>query len=377
MFNITSIFGILLAIVVLGILIFVHELGHFLVAKAMNFCVLKFSLGFGKKMFGFIKGETEYLISAIPLGGYVKFYGENAMGDEEEIDALSEDEKERTANIDEKRNFSNIHPFKRILTVVAGPLFNIIFASVLFTMIFLIGFNMPGTKIGEVIKGDPAHKAGIKTGDKILEIDGEKANNWEDVHHLITRGEDEKVKMKIKRGDEIINIAIEPKWLTEEDELGEEMKRRMVGIINSREPGDMVERNFGLGESILLGAVQTIDYCKLTYIGIIKLLTREISLRENIGGPIMIVQMTGEFAQKGLVHLLNFVAVISISLGIINLLPVPILDGGAIIFFTIELIKGSPISMKKRMIAQQVGLVLLVSLMLFAIYNDIARIVSS
>jgi regulator of sigma E protease len=328
-------------------------------------------------MFGFIRGETEYLISAIPLGGYVKFYGENAMGDEEDIDALSEDEKKRTADVDEKRNFSNIHPFKRILTVVAGPLFNIIFASVLFTMIFLIGFNMPGTKIGKVIEDDPAHNAGVKAGDEILEIDGEKAGDWEDVHHLITTGKDEKVKMKIRRAGETLDIAIEPKWVSEEDELGEETKKRMVGIVNSGEPEDMIIRSFGIKESIVLGVAQTIDYSVLTYKGIIKLLTREISLRENIGGPIMIVQMTGEFAQKGLVHLLNFVGVISISLGIINLLPIPILDGGAIIFFTVELIMRKPISLKKRMIAQQIGLILLVALMLFAVYNDIARIVSS
>ena len=240
MFDFKNLFGMLLAIVVLGILIFVHEFGHFIVAKMMNFCILKFSLGFGKKMFGFVKGETEYLISAIPLGGYVKFYGENAMGDEEDIDVLSEDEKKRAADVDEKRNFINVHPLKRILTVIAGPLFNIIFASVLFTMIFLIGFNMPGTKIGEVIEDDPAYKAGVKAGDEILEIDGKEASDWEDVHHFITTGEDEKVKLKIKRGGETLDIAIEPKWVSEGDATGEETKKRMVGIVNSQEPEDMI-----------------------------------------------------------------------------------------------------------------------------------------
>ncbi len=373
----SPVFGFLVAIVVLGVLIFVHELGHFLVAKSMNFCVLKFSLGFGKKVVGFVRGETEYLLSLIPLGGYVKFYGENVMGDEESEDALSDEELARVKGIDEKRCFMNIHPFKRILTVTAGPMFNLIFASMLFTIIFLKGFGVPSAKIGEAAEGKPAYTAGLKGGDTIIEINGNKVENWEDVHYYISTSEGEKVALKVKRGDELLDFSIAPEIVKDTDVLGNEVERRLIGIVNSRDPADVVIKNFGLIESISLGASQTIDYTVLTYKGILKMIMREIPIRENLGGPIMIVQMTGEFAQKGILHLLNFTAIISISLGVINLMPIPILDGGAIIFFLIELIKGKPISLKKRMVAQQIGMFLLIALMLFAFYNDIARLATS
>lgn len=377
MFSLSNLFGFLVAVAVLGVLIFVHELGHFLVAKSMNFCVLKFSLGFGKKLFGRVKGETEYLLSAIPLGGYVKFYGENAMGDEEEVDELSNEEKARVAGIDESRNFAKFHPLKRILTVVAGPMFNLIFAAFLFSLIFMMGFTIPNTRIGEVSKGDPAELAGLKSGDLILEIDGKKAENWEDVHRFISTSEGETIALSVNRDGNTIEFTVNPKIVTEKDVLGEEASWRLIGIVNSQELEDMIETNFGILESTKLGVMQTIDYSILTYKGIIKLILRKIPLRENLGGPIMIVQKTGEFAQKGILHLLNFMAIISISLGVINLMPIPILDGGAIIFFLIEFIKGKPISLKKRILAQQVGLFLLVALMLFAIYNDIARLIAS
>jgi regulator of sigma E protease len=377
MFNLSNISGLITAVVVLGVLIFVHELGHFLVAKRLKFCVLKFSIGFGKKLFGFIRGETEYVISAIPLGGYVKFYGENAMGEEEDVDVLSEEEKKRAIEVTEDRQFSNIHPAKRILTVLAGPVFNLIFASVLFTIILLNGFIVPSAKIGEALEDHPAYMAGIRSGDVILEVDGNEVKDWEDVHNFITTGKDKLVRLKIDRGGEMLKFAVEPKLKTEENPFGEKITKRLVGIVNSQEPEDAIEKKFSIGESIVMGALQTVDYINITLKGMAMLITRKIPVRENLGGPIMIVQMTGEYAKKGIMHLLNFTAVISISLGIINLMPIPILDGGAVIFFFIELIKGSPISLKKRMAAQQVGLFLLIALMLFAFYNDIARIVSS
>ena len=377
MLNLSNLSGLLTAIVVLGVLILVHELGHFLVAKSLKFCVLKFSLGFGKKIFGFVKGETEYMVSAIPLGGYVKFYGENTMGEEEDVEVLSDEEKARATNVTEERKFANLHPAKRILTVLAGPFFNLVFATFLFTMIFMSGFTVPNTKIGNALEDHPAYIAGIRAGDIVLEVDGNSVEDWEDVHHFITTGESETVKLKVKRNGNILDFEVDPKMDVKKDPLGKDINQRLIGIVNSQEPEDMMEKKFGLAESITLGTKQTLNYMTMTVKGIAMLITRKIPVRENLGGPIMIVQMTGEFAHKGLLPLLNFVAIISISLGVINLIPIPILDGGAILFFLIELIKGSPISIKKRMIAQQVGMFLLIALMLFAFYNDIARIVSS
>jgi regulator of sigma E protease len=376
MIELSTISGLITAVFVLGVLIFVHELGHFLVAKKLNFCILKFSIGFGKKLFGFVRGETEYILSAIPLGGYVKFYGENAMGEEEDVDVLSEEEKSRAGDVPEERQFANIHPFKRILTVLAGPIANIIFASFLFTVILLIGFAVPNTKIGETLEDHPAYAAGVRTGDVILEIDGRKAEDWEDVRNFIARGKGDKVKLKIDRNGETLDFVITPNVETFKDPLGDEHKKRLVGIIYSDEPEDMRYKRLGLGKAIYGGGRLTVDYMYVTVKGIMMLISGELPIRKNLGGPIMIVQMTGEFAQKGFTDLLRFMAVISISLGIINLMPIPILDGGALVFFFVELIKGSPLGIKKRMVAQQIGMFLLVALMLFAIYNDIARIVS-
>jgi len=377
MFDLSNISGLLTAVVVLGVLIFVHELGHFLVAKRLGFCVLKFSIGFGKKLFGVVKGETEYLISAIPLGGYVKFYGENTMGEEEDVATLSDEEKLRASDVPEHREFSNIHPFKRLLTIIAGPIFNLIFASFLFTIILLNGFVVPGTKIGEALEDRPAYKAGVREGDKILEIDGNEVKDWEDVHHFITTGSDPLVKLKIDRAGEVIDFSIEPEIKMSEGAPGaKEVQRRLVGIVNSQDPEDAIEKTFGFGEAIVVGAEQTVGYIMMTLKGVKMMIFREISVRENLGGPIMIVQMTGKFAQKGILYLLNFMAIISISLGVINLFPIPILDGGAVVFTLIEMIKGSPVTLKVRMAAQQVGMVLLIALMLFAFYNDIARLMA-
>jgi regulator of sigma E protease len=347
--------SILYAIIALGALIFFHELGHFLLAKSFGVGVEKFSLGFGPKLFGKQIGETEYLLSALPLGGYVKMVGE---GDDAEI---SEE--------DRKRSFADKPPLQRIAIVAAGPVFNLIFAYVLFVIIYLMGVPAVTTKVGEVMAGKPAARAGVLAGDTITAVNGKPVSRWEDFAKTIAQGKLVPLEIEVKRGTETLKLTMTPESRTAKNLLGENVTQPIIGVAAA---GDSVIDHFPPGEAIQRGGAQCWSVIKLTALSFVKLIERAIPL-DNIGGPIMIVKMAGQQAAAGGVNFLAFVALLSVNLGVLNLLPVPILDGGHLAFFLIELVIGRPVNKKTREIAQQVGLVLLISLMMLAFYNDIAR----
>src|SRR4030066_403369 len=267
-------------IIVLGILIFFHELGHFLVAKYFGVKVLKFSLGFGHKLVGKKIGETEYVISTVPLGGYVKLLGEN------------DNDAEPVAPEEAHKAFGNQHVMKRIAIVGAGPLFNLFLSLVLFCAYgFVSGSYVPIPEIGQVRTGSPAEKAGLMKGGGIA------AGQYKTVE-------------------------------------------------------------LGVWEAIKEGTFKTWEVTKLTCLTIVKLFQGVVSIK-TLGGPIMIGQLTGQAAQESFGYLIPLLAVISVNLGVLNLLPVPILDGGVIIFLLVELIIGKPVSLRKRDVAQKAGLFLL------------------
>jgi regulator of sigma E protease len=347
--------SILYAIVALGALIFFHELGHFLLAKSFGVGVEKFSLGFGPKLFGKQIGETEYLLSALPLGGYVKMVGE---GDDAEI---SEE--------DRKRSFADKPPLQRIAIVAAGPVFNLIFAYILFVIIYLMGVPAVTTKVGEVMAGKPAARAGVLAGDTITAVNGKPVSRWEDFAKTIAQGKLVPLEIEVKRGTQTLKLTMTPESRTAKNLLGENVTQPVIGVAAA---GDSVIDHFPPGEAIYRGGAQCWNVIKLTALSFVKLIERAIPL-DNIGGPIMIVKMAGQQAAAGGVNFLAFVALLSVNLGVLNLLPVPILDGGHLAFFLIELVIGRPVNKKTREIAQQVGLVLLISLMMLAFYNDIAR----
>ncbi|MFZ3208773.1 MAG: RIP metalloprotease RseP [Geobacteraceae bacterium] len=350
--------SILSAIVVLGVLIFVHELGHFLFAKFYGVGVEKFSLGFGKKLVGIKRGETEYLISAFPLGGYVKMVGEGD-GDAE----LSEEDK--------ARSFAAKKPLQRIAIVAAGPLFNLLFAYMLFIVIYMIGVPGVTTKIGEVLKDKPAARAGVQTNDLVTAVNGKPVARWEEFSRGIVESNGKVVDLLVRRGDTVLTFRIVPESRTSKNLFGETVTTPMIGVASS---GETVTDRFGPGEALLKGSVQTWNVIKLTCLSLVKLVERTIPL-DTVGGPIMIAKMAGQQASAGGVSFLAFMALLSINLGILNLLPVPVLDGGHLLFYSWELIFRRPISMKSREIAQQVGMALLIGLMALAFYNDIARYV--
>ena len=355
----TVLYYIIPFIVVLGVLIFFHEFGHFLIAKLCNVKVLKFSLGFGPKVMGKKMGETEYVISAFPLGGYVKMLGEE--NDEQIIPE------------DAHRTFSKQPVLTRIAIAAAGPMFNFLLAFILFSGIFLIsGYPIMIAEVGQVRPDSPADKSGILKGDIIEYIDGKKINKWGDIKKFIEKSLNKDLNMEIIRGDKRISTMVSPKEEIVKNIFGEEIKSALIGIVAS---GNIKELKLGPLRALKEGGKKTWELTALTVLTVVKLFQGVIPLK-TLGGPIMIGQLTGEIAKQNLSYLLPFMAVISINLAILNLLPVPVLDGGLILLFLIEIVIRKPLSIKKREMAQKIGLFLLILLMAIVFYNDLVRIIT-
>lgn len=344
--------------IVLGILVFVHELGHFILAKKLGVGILKFSLGFGPKLIGKKIGETEYQIAVFPLGGFVK--------------PLGEDPQEEIKEEDRHRSLWAQPIWKRALIIGAGPFFNFFLAAVLFSSINLFGIPYYPSKIGEVSPGLPAEQAGLKKGDVVFSINGEEVKKWDDLSKIIRNSKGEDLLLKVKRDGETLEIKVTPKPSTQKNLFGEEVPVFIIGIAPFDE---IVVQKVGPFEAVGKGLSQTWFGIKLTVVGIIKLIQRVIPAK-TIGGPILIAQLAGEQAKRGLLSLTLFVAILSINLGVINLFPIPILDGGHFLFLGIEAILRKPLSIKKMEMAQQIGLIFIILLMLFAFYNDLIRIIS-
>ncbi|MDO9529461.1 MAG: RIP metalloprotease RseP [Syntrophales bacterium] len=348
--------NIISVIILLGILVFVHELGHFLVAKWAGVGVLKFSLGFGPKLVGKKIGETEYIISMIPLGGYVKLLGESSD------DQLSED--------DEKRSFLRQHVLRRIGIVAAGPVFNFLFAIIVFAIVYMVGVPVLTPEVGDVQKGSPAFQAGIKGGDIILAINGEDVSDWGELAGIIVNSEGRELEIRVERNRKIEDFRLKAELIRSENIFGEKVDSYKIGIKASSHT--IIER-LNPFSALWAGIEQTWYITKITLISIVKMVEGKLSAK-TLGGPILIAQMAGARAQEGIIPFIFFMALLSINLGIINLFPVPLLDGGHLLFFIIELISGREVNVKWREMAQQIGFALLIMLMIFVFYNDIVRI---
>ena len=321
--------------------------------------MLKFSLGFGYKLAGKKIGETEYLISTIPLGGYVKMLGEN----DDEMESVSPGETEKA--------FNNQHVLKRIAIVAAGPLFNLILAYVLFCGLYIIsGSQIMTAEIGQVRSNSPADTAGINKGDIITAVQDKPVKSWGEIKELIQGQQGKPLLITVQRSNEILTMTVIPEEAVVKNIFGEDVKSALIGIVAS---GKYQKIELGLWQAIKEAFLKTYELTGLTFLTVIKLLQGVVSIK-TLGGPLMIGQMTGQLAQESFSYLIPLLAVISINLGILNLLPIPILDGGVIIFLLIELVMGKPISIKKRDLAQKVGLFMLGLLILVVTINDLSRI---
>jgi len=349
--------GLLAAVLILAFLIVAHEFGHFIVAKRLGVGVLKFSVGFGPKLLGRVVNGTEYALSAVPLGGYVKMVGEDPDAAEE---------------ADPRISFSHQRLWTRTAIVAAGPIFNLLLAFVAFTVIAMIyGVPVPNesSKIGGVLDGTPAAQVGIQAGDVVTQVDGRPISTWKDLSSAIRGSEGREVELTVQRGSDTLAIHVRAEERPEKNIFGEVIGSAFligIGPASDRE-------HVGPLQAVTDGMNETWFWTKTTLLSVVKLVQGKIS-REDIGGPILIMQAATQQAQVGLENLLHFMALISINLGILNLLPIPVLDGGHLLFFVVEAVIRRPLDIRHREIAQQIGLVILVALMLFAFYNDISRV---
>jgi regulator of sigma E protease len=445
--------SVIIFILVLGVLIFFHELGHFLVARSFGVGVEKFSLGFGPRIFGKTIGRTDYRISLIPLGGYVKMVGDEPDADLEPQDIPF--------------SFTHKHVAKRSLIVVAGPFFNILLAIIIFTIglyftglpsirpvirnvesdgpafhagiaegdriqainntaveswrdidaavehsqgrtlnlhlkrggetlavavtprevhaknvfgddityydLGISGLSEMTAIVDDVVAGMPADKAGLKKGDRIVAIDGQPIDRWEAMQEIVSKSKGRALKFRIQRGAETFQVDIVPSQVQERDLLGAKQNVYRIGI---RRPGmtvpseDRITVELNAFQALGQGLRQTWDMTEATGYFFIKLVQRKVPV-EAIGGPIRIAQMAQKEAQQGILQLFYFIAIISINLAVLNVLPIPVLDGGHLLFYLIEAIQRRPVGVRTRETAQQIGIFILLLLMVFVFYNDI------
>jgi regulator of sigma E protease len=344
-------------IIVIGVLVFIHELGHFLAARFFRVGVDVFSLGFGPKIFKKIKGRTEYCISAVPLGGYVKMVGE------EPGKHLTPDEK--------AISFSHKPLYQKSLIVAAGPAFNFFLAIFIFYVLYQFsGLYLSKPVIGEVLDGTPARHAGLVPGDVITKVDGKQIRSFEDISRIIGGSKGQALDIGVNREGRDLRISLVPEKQETTNVFGETVDRHVIGI---RGTGEVFHQSLNPVQAMTRSFADTFGLVKLTIVSVGKMISGSLSA-DNLGGPIMIAQMAGEQAKAGAVNFVWFIALLSVNLGIINLFPIPVLDGGHLVFFGIEAVTGKQVSdrVKEKMI--QFGAALLVALMIFVFYNDILRI---
>lgn len=349
-------------ILVLGGLIFFHELGHFSVARAFGVGIRTFSLGFGPALYKFKHGKTEYKLSAIPLGGYVSMVGESP-----DDDINSPENSEFT----EEDSFTKRKPWQRMCIVAAGPIANLLLAFLIYWALFVAnGQFQLLPEIGAVRPDSPAAIAGLEKGDSVLSISGTKIKYWEDISDSIAKHGGKELTILVNRDGKDLTFKVTPSLLSRKNLFGEDEKTYLIGV---QAAGKTENISLGFIGSAAAALEQTWSMTVLTVEGFIKLIERVIPA-ETVGGPIMIAQLVSQQAEQGLVAVLALAALISINLGVLNLLPVPILDGGHLVMLVYETIVGKPVPAKVMDYSIRVGIFLLLTLMVWATFNDVSRL---
>jgi regulator of sigma E protease len=375
---------IIAAIIILGVLVFVHELGHFLAAKQFGIGVEKFSLGFGPKIIGKTVGETEYMLSAIPLGGYVKLMGQEVsdfpVSKDNTPEEQDESETPEEPPFPPEKSFALRPVRQRLWVVLAGPVFNLIFAILVFAIVNLMGAPYIIASIAKTVSGSPAEEAGMQPGDEIVSIDGAPINRWDQLVGIVQQSEGKALSLQVRRGDKVIPLTLRPRVMTSKSPItGQEIKRTMIGV--------QTEGVLRLGPNpngetpdpitaVWRGTRQTWNIISQTGQAVSLIFKGTIPAREALGGPILIGERAGWHCQAGAVNCLFFASFLSINLAILNLLPIPVLDGGHVFFYLIEAIRRRPMSIRTREVAQQLGFIFIIGLMIFAFYNDIMRFIA-
>jgi regulator of sigma E protease len=359
---------------VLTIVVFFHELGHFWVARRAGVKVLAFSLGFGPELIGFNdRHGTRWKISAVPLGGYVKFFGDDTEASTPSAAAL--------ANMTEEERQGSFHHKKvgpRAAIVAAGPIANFILAIVIFTCLFTF-FGKPSTtaRVDKVEANSAAAAAGFQVGDIVLSIDGSKIDTFNDMQRIVSTHAGDKLTFSVKRGDQTVELQGTPEFREIKDPFGNQHRIGVLGITRQTAAGDVLTERVDPATALWLGVKETwfvVDRT-LSYIGGV-FVGREAA--NQFGGPIGIARISGQVASVGgLPGLIQLAAILSISIGLLNLFPVPLLDGGHLLFYAVEAVRGRPLSERAQEMGFRIGLGLVLMLMVFATYNDILHLAAS
>ena len=355
---------------VLTLVVFFHELGHFLIARWCGVRVLVFSIGFGPELFGFNdRRGTRWQLSAIPLGGYVKFFGDDnaaSVPDQAALAAMSED--------DRRHSFVHQPVASRAAIVVAGPVANFLLAIVIFAALFMV-FGKPSTspRVDAVQPGSAAQAAGFQPGDLVLTINGRPVESFPDMQQIVSTSAGDTLAFEVDRGGVRVLLKAVPTLKESKDRFGNVHRIGVLGITRSPSPEDTHFQPVGPVKALELGVERTwfVVERTLSYIGGV------ISGREaadQLGGPIRIAQVSGQVATEGLPSLFSLTAVLSVSIGLLNLFPVPLLDGGHLLYYAIEAVRGKPLSDRAQEVGFRIGLALVVMLMIFATYNDLLHL---
>lgn len=353
---------------VLTVIVFFHELGHFLIGRLCGIKVLAFSVGFGPELVGFNdRRGTRWKLCAIPLGGYVKFLGdENAasMPDNAAVAAMNPDER--------AQSFPAKSVWRRAATVVAGPVANFILAIVIFAGVaFVSGRPVGDPVISEVRAGTPAAAAGLVAGDRIVSLDGNKVTYFNDILEYIATRAEVPIAVGVERAGAPLQFTVTPKVVTQTDPFGNEVQTPLMGIVASKESASFRVENLSALESLRFGVDQTWFFTRHTVSFIGGIFSGQ-SGAEQIGGPIRIAGISSQVATLGFAAVLILAAQLSISIGLLNLMPIPMLDGGHLMFYAFEALRGRPLSERVQDVGFRIGIALVLSLMIFAVWNDIS-----
>ncbi len=358
-------------ILVLSLLVFVHEMGHYLVGRWCGIRSTAFSIGFGPELIGFTdRHGTRWKISAIPLGGYVKFFGDEDAASKPDSAGLSHMSLEERA-----QTLSGARLWKRAATVAAGPVANFILAILIFAVLFgVYGRMISDPVVAEVRENSAAAAAGVRPGDRLVAIDGEKVTTFEEVRRYVAIRPGTPITVTVERAGEELRLPMVPTRTETTDQFGNKLEMGIIGIVTDQTSGNFRRVEYSPQQALMEGVRETGHVITGTFNYIGNLVTGRMNA-DQLGGPVRVAQASGQMATLGIAAVIQLAAVLSVSIGLLNLMPVPVLDGGHLVFYAIEAIRGRPLGSGAQEVAFRIGMAMILGLMVFATWNDISSLI--